>query len=426
MRTSSRAPRSAPLAAVLLAVAVVAGCSSAPAISGGSGAPTATASQPTAGSVATASPGTSPAASQSPGTAAATGQPARGPVPAAFAADSVTFVSTQEAFVLGTAPCGDSACTMILHTMDRGATWHSLPAPAAPIGRPGQGTGPQAWGIRFATPLHGFVFGEGLWVTTDGGQHWTAIPSPGGQILSLATIDGQVLALTTTTPPTASGSVTSPADTLYRRPLGGGAWQRIAVVHVPWYLDATDLISTQAGVATVVDGTSVLVTGNGGLTVSLSATPCTRQGVAAAALATPTTGTGLALLCVGEGYMGHMDKSTYVSTDLGAHWAKAGTPSADGDPYAIAAGAPGSLVIAASSAASWLFHSSGPADGAASWATAATEPDGGMGWADLGFTTPADGAVICGPVLSASNGEARAGQLMLTSDGGATWYQVQF
>jgi hypothetical protein len=344
-------------------------------------------------------------------------------VPAAFAADSVTFVSPREAFVLGTAPCGDVACTMILHTLDRGATWHSLPAPAVPIGRAGQASGPQAWGIRFATPLHGFVFGDGLWVTTDGGKHWAAIQSPGGQILSLATIDGQVLALATKTPPSAYGSGTYAADTLMRRPLGGGAWRQVAVVHTPWYLDPTDLISTQAGVATVVNGTSVLVSRNGGLSVASRPTPCTRPGVADAALATPTTGTGLALLCVGQGYMGHMDKSAYTSTDLGAHWAKAGTPPADGDPYAIAAGAPGSLVIAASSAASWLFSSG---NATASWSTAATEPDGGMGWADLGFTTRADGAVIHGPVLSAGNGEARAGQLFLTGDGGVTWRQVPF
>ncbi|HEX3959035.1 MAG TPA: hypothetical protein VHZ03_20795 [Trebonia sp.] len=63
---------------------------------------------------------------------------------------------------------------------------------------------------------------------------------------------------------------------------------------------------------------------------------------------------------------------------------------------------------------------------AASWATAATELDGGVGWAGLGFTTPADGVIIHGPVLSASNSEGRPGQLMLTSNGGATWYQVPF
>jgi photosystem II stability/assembly factor-like uncharacterized protein len=55
------------------------------------------------------------------------------------------------------------------------------------------------------------------------------------------------------------------------------------------------------------------------------------------------------------------------------------------------------------------------------WQTAVTEPDGGQGWADLGFTTASDGVVIHGP---ASKGFA--GQLMLTQDAGQTWRQVSF
>jgi len=44
----------------------------------------------------------------------------------------------------------------------------------------GTSTGPVVWGIRFATPEHGFVFGYGLWVTTDGGEHWSASGYPPG------------------------------------------------------------------------------------------------------------------------------------------------------------------------------------------------------------------------------------------------------
>jgi hypothetical protein len=37
------------------------------------------------------------------------------------------------------------------------------------------------------------VFGNGLWETTDGGEYWMRAAYDGGSILSLATIDGQVL-----------------------------------------------------------------------------------------------------------------------------------------------------------------------------------------------------------------------------------------
>src|SRR4029077_18419620 len=84
------------------------------------------------------------------------------------------------------------------------------------------------WGIRFAGPSHGFVFGTGLWETTDGGEQWAKAASPAGSILSLEVIDGQVLALTA---PCSSQSGCGTA-TLMRRPVGGGAWQSVTQLHV--------------------------------------------------------------------------------------------------------------------------------------------------------------------------------------------------
>ena len=98
--------------------------------------------------------------------------------------------------MLGTAPCKHAPCTSIVRTRDRGVSWRGLPAPVVPLGEPGVSTGPAVWGIRFATPEYGFVFGNGLWVTTDGGEHWSAAAYPGGSIVSLEIIDRQVLAVT--------------------------------------------------------------------------------------------------------------------------------------------------------------------------------------------------------------------------------------
>ena len=135
-------------------------------------------------------------------------------------------------------------CTSVVRTLDRGRTWVGLPAPAEPVGQPGLGGAPAVWGIRFARPEHGFVFGDGLWETTDGGQ-----------------------------------------------------------------------------------------------------------------------------------------------------------------------------------AASWLFYSG---DAGSSWRIVHTEDDGGMGWADLGFTIATDGVVVHGPADADGNSTQRPGQLFLTSDGGTTWHQVSF
>jgi hypothetical protein len=338
--------------------------------------------------------------------------PPAGPVPSGFTATSVTFVSAQEAFVLGTAPCSTAVCMSIVRTFDRGASWGGLPAPVVPLSAPG-GTG--VWGIRFATPEHGFVFGDGLWETTNGGQRWAGAAYPGGSILSLAAIDGQVLALTAAC--SVQAGCAQPG-TLWRRPLAGGAWSQVTQVTASGASDPTDLIATQAGVAAVLDGADVVVTSDGGITITRHVTACATAAITRESSVAVIAPDGLALLCTGQGFTGHTVKTVYTSGDLGATWVKAGMPGTAGDGGAIAAASPRQLVIATASAASWLYYSG---DGAAQWQTVVTEPDGGQGWADLGFTTASDGVVIHGPAA-----RRFAGQLMLTGDGGLTWRQVSF
>jgi hypothetical protein len=331
-----------------------------------------------------------------------------GPVPAGFAATSVTFVSADEAFVLGTAPCAHAPCTSILRTLDRGASWVALPAPPVPVGDPGATIAPIVWGIRFATPGHGFVFGDsGVWETTDGGERWARDFTPAGSFLSLAIAGQQVLAINAICVPDGGCKDVS----LVRRPLAGGTWTGVAQAGVGNLLDPDDMIATQAGVAAVLDGRDVLVTRDGGLTYS-------RHPVACPSAPNPssvavTSATGLVMLCTGAGYTGHTIKQVYVSGDDGAHWAAAGVPSPAGDGGVIAATTTGDVAIATASAASWLFRSG---DGGVTWQTANTQFDGGAGWADLGFTTATDGVVVHGPADSDGNSTRRPGQLFLTSD----------
>ena len=371
-----------------------------------------TARAPSAARPATASASALQSASRPTVTAipASAALPSGGPVPDGFRAASVTFVSSREAFVLGTAPCQHAPCTSIVRTRDRGVSWRGLPAPVVPLGEPGiTVTGPAVWGIRFATPEYGFVFGNGLWVTTDGGRHWSAAAYPGGSVMSLEIIDRQVLAVTMRSGPAGRASWA-----LLRRPLAGGAWTRLVT-----QASALGDIATQARVAAVIDGSFVLVTADGGLTITRHALPCT-----ASTLPVPTSVAvqaphGLALLCTGQGYAGHTDKSVYVSGDLGATWTLAGHPASAGDGGVIAASGPGHLTIATPSAASWLYYS---AENGKTWRTAVTYLDGGQGWNDLGFTTTRDGLVIHGHPYH----DNMPGQLLLTGNGGLTWHTVTF
>src|SRR5260370_4832812 len=77
----------------------------------------------------------SPARSQVTSNAISAGSPsppAGAPGPGRFAATSVTFVSADEAFVLGTAPCPNPPCTPRLPTLAPGGGRRGLPAPPVP------------------------------------------------------------------------------------------------------------------------------------------------------------------------------------------------------------------------------------------------------------------------------------------------------
>ena len=87
------------------------------------------------GPAAARTPAATPTATPSvtPGTPMIPAPPPGGPVPAGFTATSVTFVSAQEAFVLGTAPCSHVPCTSIVRTVDRGASWRAPRAGGAAL-----------------------------------------------------------------------------------------------------------------------------------------------------------------------------------------------------------------------------------------------------------------------------------------------------
>jgi hypothetical protein len=318
---------------------------------------------PAAGTTDRSASSSSPSAGPSAGPTAAA--PA-GPVPAGFAATSVTWVSPDEAFVLGTAPCADAPCTSIARTLNRGASWTALPAPAVPVGAPGQAG--VVWGIRFATPEHGFVFGDGLWETTDGGQRWSRVRTPNGLVLSLAIVPGQVLALVAPCPPGGCPRY----GFLASRPLSGGIWTGVANGAATRLIDPDDLIATQAGVAAAVAGADVIVLRPHRPGHAVNPIPC---------------------------------------------------PSPAQTPSVAVISATGLVAIATESAASWLFYSGA---GGAAWRIVSQHDDGGAGWADLGFTTATDGVVVYGPADSDGNSTQRPGQLMLTDDAGATWYRVRF
>lgn len=133
-------------------------------------------------------------------TTTAASAPAGGPVPAGFRAQSATFVSADQGWVLGTAPCATAPCTSIVRTSDDGGTWAGIPAPTDGLENPQSGsTIPSGVSeIRFADNLNGWVFGPDLWSTHDGGAMWSHITSgPGAsRVVDLESSGGFVYVVT--------------------------------------------------------------------------------------------------------------------------------------------------------------------------------------------------------------------------------------
>ncbi len=95
-----------------------------------------------------------------------------GPVPQDFVPASVTFVSLDEGWVLGSAPCQTGSCVVLLNTLNAGRTWRSVNAPPTPFNDGDNGDMASVSQIRFADPNDGWAFAPGLWSTHDGGAHW--------------------------------------------------------------------------------------------------------------------------------------------------------------------------------------------------------------------------------------------------------------
>jgi photosystem II stability/assembly factor-like uncharacterized protein len=148
-----------------------------------------------AGCGASASSADTPAASHStvvspsPSTSAT---PAKNPN--GFTVLSMTFVSDQQGFALGSVPCGSRRCLALLGTNNGGTTWRALTPPVKRAAGPydtcpaGQ---PCVSQVRFATPEIGYAFGPSLFLTSDGGAHWRHLS--GLNVTSLEAADGTVV-----------------------------------------------------------------------------------------------------------------------------------------------------------------------------------------------------------------------------------------
>ncbi len=339
--------------------------------------------------------------------------PAGGPVPASFTGYDLTWVSNDDGWALGTAPCGNPPCTSILRTTDGGKSWVGIPAPRAFLAATDTCTDAcdQISNLRFANRLVGYAYGpNSFFLTTDGGASWRK--QAGGYAYGLEVVDSAVLRVSAQ----AAGCEPGCTFRLQRAAIGSDSWQDVALPpggRSAWAQLAasgsTVVLATHANAAGgAEDATAVLFTSrDGGSSWHAVGEPCPRIGTGEVDSWNVTVAPdgSITVLCVPRGPFRKGTVFTMTSTD-GAHFT-AGTPVPGQKPPAAvgAVSATGLFVLDLDV----LYRST---DAGAHW-TQLPAPRGGN---DLGFESPTVGRVI-----GAAQSLTPPDGTWTTTDGGQSW-----
>jgi photosystem II stability/assembly factor-like uncharacterized protein len=327
--------------------------------------------------------------------------------PAGFDVLSVTFVSTQDGWLLAREPCGATVCLSLWRTYDGGQSWNTIATPPA-----AHAPGPCCQGVaqvRFADTRNGWLFAPELWSTHDGGATWArvtamedtfALETNGSQVVAVG-FTSQLAAFQIWSAPVGQDGWTASATTI---PVGAGPVPAIQVV-------------LQGGTGWILENDRAVV-GAARLAGSRWVTwtpPCVDAG-GVAMLAASSVSDIVAVCHEGDWNDKPRAVHMYVSANAGSTFARAGVPLPL-ESASVATPARGVAFVALSPRSD--------AQGAQVLATF----DGGATWTGvhtgaarsypryLAFTTIDQGVLI-------ETDDQNLGRLLMTRDGGRRWSEV--
>jgi photosystem II stability/assembly factor-like uncharacterized protein len=199
-----------------------------------------------------------------------------------------------------------------INSLDGGATWGE-PVKVTSLSVP-EGYSAGHVGIRFANPQVGWVFGPGIFATSDGGHTWKETPAP-GNVSDLAAFGDSAWAITGCDPRIASPC---PSSLLAWNPVAN-SWSP-AQYQPPPSSSPQQLIRTSAGRAFIVQetvmNTALLRTDDGGAGWTRLGVACQGFHMQVATL----DGLHVWLVCPSEPGAGQQGKDVYTSADGGTTW----------------------------------------------------------------------------------------------------------
>lgn len=319
----------------------------------------------------------------------------------------IDFTSATRGFAIGTVQCGttDQTCAAVRATTDGGLTWHALGAPAASSDAVGNVQ------IRFGPGADGYIFGQDLFVTHDGGSTWTS--SDLTNVVSLEPEGKDVWALSRP-----CDSAISCGLDLWR---STDAFVTHSIEHLPAELSGQSgrLLRQNQSVAWIlaldINQTSIALDGttDGGSTWKPLAMPCPDPRFGADL--TFVDATHMWLVCAQDAGAGQQGKAVFTSSDGGASWHSTAALALSGLVANIAAASVDRAFVALSHGG--LMRTT---DGGATWDEAlpmdpANPVDAAVG--PVHFVDPSHGWVV---------GQAADGSPVVwrTDDGGDTWTAV--
>jgi photosystem II stability/assembly factor-like uncharacterized protein len=325
------------------------------------------------------------------------------PVPSAPADKDVTFtgvsfVDPLHGWAVGEV-CVATTCKAVLRrTDDGGWTWRVAPGPPGTWVTDAGRTANAVSAVTFADDRNGWLYGDTLLATHDGGLHWKNV---GGYTGDVVARDGVVWVVQY------EGCASMFCGAYVRRaPVGGDAFTGEVGANLVGH---GSFVATDALHAYLVDDGSfgepapkVVATSDGGQTWSTYTAPCRTALVRTIAASSPDD---LWVACGGKGEPGREQHAIARSTDGGAHWRAAFTDGT-GSVAALRAEGTGLAFLAD--------------DGARAHVTVTRD---GRTWRTMpGLGVP--GEVLAFGILDGTHGYALVGDAFFVMSDGASWERM--